>query len=542
MTFRDQNFRSTYTVDQGQMYISFGKVKQEKTLQLIINKRKQRLYNSNFNDGTEENNETEKDNIDYNKEDFRKEFNQEEISKNMSDSRDKQNYENENIDKKDIPQDWQTSTRNFNSVTGKRNKKEFSLLYDPDREPIFDLTVQPLFKSFPDGTLSLNVNTFGSVSQSQRPKGKSNFHRLVIPRESSAISTASKSNPDIDPESNEEMHSGKENLQNNNSENLTLSDSEQAPNYSLPNIDKVEIVNKNKMGIYESMPVSYVRTFDHFVIADPVKCDTKHFTKSMENNEKLNESYERSLGVPIGEILRIPNPNTQSDDENLGYVDPITFNEIWTAADLDFPKAHCALTFLVHKGVPKYVFPNLHTYINQGGKRWMNRGLNTVTLCPTWARFSDLYPFEDQFLHLEYSQKNGGSSNLILDAKPLVKQMMELIANPTPYISFAIEDGFHFFTVFSNHEISLNSTNFRSLSLSLVDSTMIDLPKSEEDLTSRNASPNDENDENISTVGDILVNGKSIIPQLNIMIREVSAGKDSYSLPDVYKDLFHSKE
>ena len=70
-------------------------------------------------------------------------------------------------------------------------------------------------------------------------------------------------------------------------------------------------------------------------------------------------------GGAVGEILRIPNPNTLSDDGSLGYVDPITFHEIWAAADLELPQAYCALTFLIHKGTPRYIFPNLHTFIQK---------------------------------------------------------------------------------------------------------------------------------------------------------------------------------
>ena len=49
-------------------------------------------------------------------------------------------------------------------------------------------------------------------------------------------------------------------------------------------------------------------------------------------------------------------------------------------------------------------------------------------------------------------------------------------------------------------------------------------------------------DDTNMNVAEILVDGKSIFPRLDVLVREVAAGKDSYSLPDVYKDLFNSND
>jgi len=68
-----------------------------------------------------------------------------------------------------------------------------------------------------------------------------------------------------------------------------------------------------------------------------------------------------------------------------GWVDPISWGELWLPEDLPLPVMRPAVAAIVRDGVVRYLMPGLDVSIQAGGKLWWNRGMCSFPLASKWA-------------------------------------------------------------------------------------------------------------------------------------------------------------
>jgi len=77
----------------------------------------------------------------------------------------------------------------------------------------------------------------------------------------------------------------------------------------------------------------------------------------------------------------------------VGWVDPIGFEQLWLPEDLPTPSSHLALAAVIKDGQPRYLLPCLETSITTvsgaTGTVWYNRGLNSVPLGCQWVAWGE---------------------------------------------------------------------------------------------------------------------------------------------------------
>ena len=81
------------------------------------------------------------------------------------------------------------------------------------------------------------------------------------------------------------------------------------------------------------------------------------------------------------------------DEEEAGWVDPISFEQLWLPEDLPLPSSHLAVSLVIKDGVPRYLLPCIETSITTvsgvSGTVWHNRGLNSVPLGAQWMAWGE---------------------------------------------------------------------------------------------------------------------------------------------------------
>eukprot|EP00978_Attheya_sp_CCMP212_P040301 scaffold218424_cov52-Attheya_sp.AAC.3 len=89
-----------------------------------------------------------------------------------------------------------------------------------------------------------------------------------------------------------------------------------------------------------------------------------------------------------GTVTRIPDHTFQEEED--GWVNPLTFEQMWLPMDLPPPTARVSLGVVLKDGVPRYLFPTVETILaTSDGGAWHNRGLYSLPIGKTWLPFAD---------------------------------------------------------------------------------------------------------------------------------------------------------
>lgn len=94
-------------------------------------------------------------------------------------------------------------------------------------------------------------------------------------------------------------------------------------------------------------------------------------------------------GVGEADAVRVPRA-----DDGAGWVDPVTFDELWLPADLPPPSLYPSVTLVLKDGAPRYICPTLDAVVEAAGREWRNRGQASVPLARTWLPWNDV-PLDD---------------------------------------------------------------------------------------------------------------------------------------------------
>ena len=140
---------------------------------------------------------------------------------------------------------------------------------------------------------------------------------------------------------------------------------------------------------------------------------------AIAGSSDLQQQRRQSQSIPLGYALSWPvwmatddgntvtriNDATTTATGSSGWVNPITFEQLWLPVDLPPPTARSALGLVVKDGQPRYLFPTIETTVSTissrddgndggGGTRtlWYNRGLNSLPIAKTWLPFNEYVP------------------------------------------------------------------------------------------------------------------------------------------------------
>ena len=81
------------------------------------------------------------------------------------------------------------------------------------------------------------------------------------------------------------------------------------------------------------------------------------------------------------------------DADGAGWVNPVTFEQLWLPIDLPLPTARAAIACVLKDGVPRYFMPTIETSItspDDAATKWYNRGLNSLPMAKTWLPFGEV--------------------------------------------------------------------------------------------------------------------------------------------------------
>lgn len=68
-----------------------------------------------------------------------------------------------------------------------------------------------------------------------------------------------------------------------------------------------------------------------------------------------------------------------------GWVDPVSWKELWLPEDLPLPLLRPGVAALIKDGVVRYLMPGLEVSIQAGGKLWWNRGMCSFPMALKWT-------------------------------------------------------------------------------------------------------------------------------------------------------------
>eukprot|EP00752_Nemacystus_decipiens_P007320 g6549.t3 len=79
------------------------------------------------------------------------------------------------------------------------------------------------------------------------------------------------------------------------------------------------------------------------------------------------------------QVTQVPGAN-----EELGWVNPRSYTELWIPEGSPAPTMKLCLGMLMKDGVPRYVMPMVDLVVEKEGRSWRNRGLNSVPIAHAW--------------------------------------------------------------------------------------------------------------------------------------------------------------
>ena len=111
-------------------------------------------------------------------------------------------------------------------------------------------------------------------------------------------------------------------------------------------------------GLAQSLPVSAIKSWKTWTFEDSCLCRVD----DMFSDEELQE--------------------------NLGWVDPVSLDDLYLPSDIPMPKARPAVAVAIVNGSPRYIMPSVVLSLETPSKSWRNRGLCTLPRAHSWI---DLY-------------------------------------------------------------------------------------------------------------------------------------------------------
>ena len=118
-------------------------------------------------------------------------------------------------------------------------------------------------------------------------------------------------------------------------------------------------------GMSEKLPVALTRSWSCWTFEDSVRL------------EKVEDASDNEGSDEDGSI-----------DDTIGWVNPMSYDDLFLPADLPLPKVDPAIGVLYINGSPRYAMPSLICTLETPAKRWRNRGVSSVPRANGWV---DLY-------------------------------------------------------------------------------------------------------------------------------------------------------
>ena len=102
-----------------------------------------------------------------------------------------------------------------------------------------------------------------------------------------------------------------------------------------------------------------------------------------EREQKIPASLVSSFGKWIVSNGNLQ-PITENDGSGKGWVDPISFDEVWLPLDLPAPQQRPAVAVLIKDGAIRCIMPALDISVHASGETWWNRGMCSFPLAHVW--------------------------------------------------------------------------------------------------------------------------------------------------------------
>jgi len=234
----------------------------------------------------------------------------------------------------------------------------------------------------------------------------------------------------------------------------------------------------------------------------------------------------------------------ESIEDDNGWVNPVSFSELYCPKDLPLPTTKPALGICLVQGVPRYIMPSLVLSLETPAKTWRNRGLNSLPRAHSWIDVfspyvnidslslssyckvtNDVRFLEDQDGASSWSDLASQSSQPLSFVRPETEQIKigntfrsfkELLKEGIPQLQI-LNEGYCFV------DIPIPGASDWSIGPSIrIKQYLSDFDDPKRLLEIEN--PEDLNSEPIG--------------MLDIKIEKVAAGGSSKYLPEVYQDLY----
>ncbi|CAM9621049.1 unnamed protein product [Choristocarpus tenellus] len=209
----------------------------------------------------------------------------------------------------------------------------------------------------------------------------------------------------------------------------------------------------------------------------------------------------------------------QSNDQ-VGWVDPLSFNELWIPSGSPTPQMTLSLGMLIKDGNPRYLMPAMDVSVSKGGHSWRNRGMNSFPVAHSWQHIGGT--LGGQLTLSMYASRNvkegvGSSMWYAIEEKRGIADAITAIvgALADPPEGVEIGEGFHFLVAQVPGAVSSPTPVNGQVRIFLTD---FDSPSG------------------------LLEVEDSDGAELSMSVVEVASAAESDYLPDVYKALYHDDQ